>query len=483
VRTGALSAEALCAERLEAAGTLGRRLGAINHLPADAALAAARAVDAAVRRGEDPGPLAGIPVALKDNLCTVDSPTTCSSKILGGYQPPYDATAIARLRAAGAVILAKTNMDEFAMGSSTENSAFEPCRNPWDPERVPGGSSGGSAALVASGIVPAALGSDTGGSVRQPASLCGIVGLLPTWGRVSRSGLVAFASSLDQIGTLTASTEDAALLLGVIAGADPLDDTSAPEPVPDYVSACGEPLSGLTFGVPEEYFGPGADGDVRAQVERAIEAVRAGGGRVVPVSLPHTEWAIATYYIVATAEASSNLARFDGVRYGPRAAGARDLESLYADTRGAGFGNEVRRRIMLGTYVLSAGYYDAFYLKAQRVRESLRADFLEAFRKVDLLLTPTAPTPAFRIGEKSADPLAMYLSDIFTATSNLANVPALSLPCGLSGTGLPIGLQVIGPPFGERRIFRAASAIESAVGFCAQPALRFESRLAAAAVS
>jgi aspartyl-tRNA(Asn)/glutamyl-tRNA(Gln) amidotransferase subunit A len=478
VRAGRLSAEAVARERIEAVRRLGETLGAVNHLLENEALESARAVDAQVARGVDPGPLAGVPVAVKDNICVAGAPTTCSSRILEGYRPPYDATVVTKLRAAGAVLVAKTNMDEFAMGSSNENSAFRPALNPWDVGRVPGGSSGGSTALVASGAVPLALGSDTGGSIRQPAALCGVVGLLPTWGRVSRYGLVAFASSLDQIGPLATSVGDAALLFEAIAGPDPRDATAAAEPVPSFDEPAGSGAAELRFGVPEEYFVDGMDPEVAASVRAAIDRLRADGASVQPVSLPHTRYAIATYYIVATAEASSNLARFDGVRYGLRDAQAGTLAAMYGRTRSHGFGEEVRRRIMLGTYSLSAGYYDAFYLKAQKVRTLLRRDFEAAFRAVDVLITPTSPTPAFRLGEKSDDPLAMYLSDIFTATSNLAGVPAISLPCGLTSARLPVGLQLIGRPFGERDLLRAAGRIERLAAFGERPPVRFDSALA-----
>ncbi|PYT06431.1 MAG: Asp-tRNA(Asn)/Glu-tRNA(Gln) amidotransferase GatCAB subunit A [Acidobacteria bacterium] len=463
VRGGRLRAADLCRRTIDAARGLGEALGAFNSVLADSAMACAQEIDRRVVSGEDPGPLAGVPLAIKDNICTRGSRTTCSSRILEDFVPPYDATAVTRLRAAGGVIVAKTNMDEFAMGSSNENSAFRLCRNPWDIERVPGGSSGGSAAAVASGIVPAALGSETGGSVRQPASLCGIVGVKPTYGRVSRYGLVAFASSLDQIGVLAADVADAALILSIIAGHDPLDSTSAPEPVEPYVSLLSGDLRSVTFGLPDEYFVSGMDPEVERLVKGAVERIGGAGGRIVPVSLPHTRFAIPTYYLIATAEASSNLARYDGVRYGLREP-SRTLEEMYRRTRSAGFGAEVRRRIMLGTYVLSAGYYDAYYLKAQKVRTLLRRDFEEAFRKSDIILTPTSPTPAFRLGEKTEAPLEMYLSDIFTATANLAGLPAISIPCGLASGRLPVGLQLIGDHFQEPALFKAAAAVEALLG-------------------
>jgi aspartyl-tRNA(Asn)/glutamyl-tRNA(Gln) amidotransferase subunit A len=405
-------------------------------------------------------PLFGAPVVLKDNLCLEGVATTCCSRILEGFAPPYSATVVQRLLSAGAVVLAKSNMDEFAMGSSTENSAFKVTRNPWNPNQVPGGSSGGSAAAVAAGMTPLALGSDTGGSVRQPAALCGVLGLKPTYGRVSRYGLVAFASSLDQIGPLARDVEDLALLLGVIAGHDPCDSTSAAEPVPDYVAQSLGGVKGLRVGVPPECFGAGVDPEVAAQVRRALTALRSAGAREVEIHLPHTRYAIATYYLICTAEASSNLARYDGVRYGFRAPGYDDLETMMARTRSAGFGREVKRRIMLGTYALSAGYYDAYYKKAQQVRTLIRRDFQTAFESCDLVLTPTTPTPAFARGEKVEDPLQMYLSDIFTVTANLAGLPALSVPVGFSSGGLPIGAQLTGPPFAEGLLLKAARLLE-----------------------
>jgi aspartyl-tRNA(Asn)/glutamyl-tRNA(Gln) amidotransferase subunit A len=385
--------------------------------------------------------------------------TTAGSKILDNFVPPYDCTAVARLEAAGAIVLGKTNCDEFAMGSSNENSAYGPVRNPRDKTRVPGGSSGGSAAVVAAGTAVAALGSDTGGSIRQPASFCGVVGLMPTYGRVSRYGLIAFASSLDHIGPLTKTVKDAAILLRTIAGRDPLDSTSADVPVPDYMEDIGKPVKGLRLGIPKEYFGEGLDPEVSASVEAAIEQLRNSGCEIVPISLPHTPYAIPTYYVIATAEASANLARYDGVRYGYRSPNARTLSEMYRKSRDEGFGPEVKRRIMLGTYALSSGYYDAYYLKAQRVRTLLTRDFEEAFRQVDAIVTPTAPTPAFRLGEKADDPLSMYLADIFTVTADLAGIPGISVPCGQTNTGLPIGLQVLGKHFDESTVLRVASFI------------------------
>ncbi|MBI3080562.1 MAG: Asp-tRNA(Asn)/Glu-tRNA(Gln) amidotransferase subunit GatA [candidate division NC10 bacterium] len=438
------------------------RIHAYLTVTREEALAQADGIDKARKAGERLGPLAGVPLALKDVLCTKGVRTTCASKILESFVPPYDATVVQRLRAAGAVFLGKTNMDEFAMGSSTENSGFHPTANPWDPGTVPGGSSGGSAAAVAADEAAGALGTDTGGSIRQPASLCGVVGLKPTYGRVSRYGLVAFASSLDQIGPLTKDVEDTALLLQVIAGRDPRDSTSADVPVPDYRAALREPVKGLRVGIPDEYFIEGMDPEVEEAVREAMRVLEGLGARPEKVSLPHTDYAVATYYLVATAEASSNLARYDGVKYGHRSRRGRDLIEMYQQTRREGFGPEVRRRIMLGTYALSAGYYDAYYLKALKVRTLIRQDFLEAFKRCDVILTPTSPTAAFRFGEKTADPLTMYLSDIFTISANLAGIPGISVPCGFTRGGLPIGLQLLGQPFDEARLLRAAYAYEQA---------------------
>jgi aspartyl-tRNA(Asn)/glutamyl-tRNA(Gln) amidotransferase subunit A len=408
-------------------------------------------------------PLMGMPLAIKDNICTEGVRTTCASRMLGDFIPPYDATVIGKLRAHDYLLLGKTNLDEYAMGSSTENSAYGPTRNPWNVQHVPGGSSGGSAAAVAADECVAALGSDTGGSIRQPAAFCGVVGLKPTYGRVSRYGLVAFASSLDQIGPITKDVTDAAVLLGIIAGHDPKDSTSADVPVPDYLKALKKKdLKKLKVGVPAEYFTEGLDPEVEQAVRAAIEELRNLGGDIKEVSLPRTDAAIATYYIIATAEASSNLARYDGVKYGLRAKGTKDLLDMYMKTRSEGFGPEVKRRIMLGTYTLSAGYYDAYYGKAQAVRTLIRQDFTSAFQEVDLIVTPTTPTPAFKLGEKIQDPLQMYLSDIFTISVNLAGLPAIALPCGYTKGGLPISLQVIGRPFEEDVILRAAHAYEQA---------------------
>jgi len=428
----------------------------------EAARAQADAADRRLRNGEGVTPLTGIPIALKDNLCTTGVKTTCASKILEGFIPPYDATVVARLRAQGAVFVGKTNMDEFAMGSSTENSAFGVTRNPWDRTRIPGGSSGGSAAAVAADECAGALGSDTGGSIRQPAACCGVTGLKPTYGRVSRYGLVAFASSLDQIGPLTKDVTDCALMMNAIAGHDPLDSTSADVACPDFTRGLGRGVRGLRVGVPKEYFIAGMDRSVEDAVKTAIAALEREGAIPVDVSLPHTEYAVAVYYLLATAEASSNLARYDGVRYGHRAKAPADLIDLYLRSRAEGFGPEVKRRIMLGTYALSSGYYDAYYAKAQRVRTLIKRDFDRAFERADVIATPTAPTPAFRLGEKTQDPLQMYLSDIFTISVNLAGVPALSMPCGFSPEGLPIGLQLIGKTFDEETVLRAAFAYEQA---------------------
>jgi len=404
----------------------------------------------------------GIPIAIKDNMCTAGTRTTCASKILGNFIPPYDATVVTRLNGSGIVMTGKVNMDEFAMGSSTENSAFFATKNPWDLGRIPGGSSGGSAAAVAAGECIAALGSDTGGSIRQPAACCGVVGLKPTYGRVSRYGLVAFASSLDQIGPLTKDVTDAAIVMNIIAGHDPKDSTSADIAVPDYTRSLVKDVKGMTVGIPKEYFIEGVDPEVDKAVREAVKTLERLGAKVVDVSLPHTGYAVATYYILATSEASSNLARYDGVKYGFRAQGAKDLLDLYMKSRSQGFGPEVKRRIMLGTYALSAGYYDAYYKKGQQVRTLIKQDFDEAFKKVDIIATPTAPTAAFKIGEKSSDPLQMYLSDIFTISVNLAGIPGISLPCGFTTGNLPIGLQLLGRNFDEESVLRAAFAYEQA---------------------
>jgi aspartyl-tRNA(Asn)/glutamyl-tRNA(Gln) amidotransferase subunit A len=406
------------------------------------------------------GKLYGIPVLVKDNICVKGEETTCASRILKGFKPPYDATVIKRLKDEGALFIGKANMDEFAFGSSCETSCYGPTRNPWDTDRIPGGSSGGSAAAVASDQTILALGSDTGGSIRQPASLCGVVGLKPTYGRVSRYGLIAFASSLDQIGPITKDVTDAALVMNVIAGYDEMDSTCVDMPVPDYTNSLVKDVKGLKIGVPKEYFIEGIDKEVEASVRGSINILKDLGAEIVEITLPHTQYAVSTYYIVAPAEASSNLARFDGVQYGFRAEDAKDLIDMYIKTRSQGFGNEAKRRILLGTYCLSTGYYDAYYLKAQKVRTKIKEDFDNAFRLCDLIITPTTPTPAFKIGEKTKDPLSMYLSDIFTISANLAGLPAISIPCGFSKDSLPIGLQMLAKPFGEETLFRAAYAFE-----------------------
>jgi len=442
-------------------------LNAYLALSPERALAQADRADATIAKGataESLSPLAGVPIAIKDVLSTKGVRTTCGSKILEPYIPAYDATAIERLEAAGAVILGKTNCDEFAMGSSNENSAYGPVRNPIAPDRVPGGSSGGSAAVVAAGLAVASLGTDTGGSIRQPGAFCGVPALMPTYGRVSRYGLIAFASSLDRIGPFTTNVDDAATILKIMAGHDPHDSTSAPVSVPDYPTEARQDLSGMRIGVPEDYFGEGLDAEVKAKVQAGIALLEKLGCKRIPLKMPHTDYAIATYYIVATAEASSNLARFDGVRYGIRVPGGT-LMDMYRKTRETGFGPEVKRRIMLGTYALSAGYYDAYYLRAQKVRSLIARDFSDAFQKVDAIVTPTTPTPTFKLGEKTADPLQMYLADIYTVTGSLAGVPGMSVPCGKTSAGLPIGLQIFGPRFGESKILRLARGFEQAGGF------------------
>lgn len=416
-------------------------------------------------------PLYGMPIAVKDNICTKGMRTSCASRILENYKAQYDATAIERLNNAGAVVVGKTNMDEFAMGSSNENSAFGPAKNPWDTERVPGGSSGGSAVAVASGVVRAALGSETGGSVRQPASLCGIIGLKPTYGRISRYGLVAFASSLDNIGIFGQTSADTAKVLSVIAGRDEHDSTSADVPVPDYEAALDNDIKGKTFGVPRELFAAGLDDEVRHSVEGTIDRLKEAGANVVDIELPNAKYGIAVYYIIATAEASSNLARYDGVRYGYRAEDTDELRRMYFKTREEGFGAEVKRRIMLGTYVLSSGYYDAYYSKAQKVRSLVKRDYQNALAKCDLIVTPTSPTTAFKIGERSDDPLAMYLSDIYTVSANLAGVPAISVPCGLSSDKLPIGVQFIGNFWSEGTLLNAANVVENLLPLEEKPAI------------
>ena len=436
------------------------RLNSFVTVTGEQALAQASAADAILGRGEG-GPLTGIPLAHKDIFCTDGVLTTCGSRMLANFTAPYDATAVANLQAAGTVLLGKTNMDEFAMGSSNETSHFGAVRNPWDTERVPGGSSGGSAAAVAAGLVAAATGTDTGGSIRQPAALCGITGLKPTYGRVSRYGMIAFASSLDQGGVLTRSAEDAALLLGTMAGFDPRDSTSVDTPVPDYAATLGDDLAGLRIGLPREYFGDGVDAGVGTAIEAALAELRALGAETVEISLPNSHLAVPTYYVIAPAECSANLARFDGVRYGHRCDAPHDLEDLYKRSRSEGFGPEVKRRIMIGTYALSAGYYDAYYLKAQRVRRLIGDDFRRAFEQVDVIAGPTAPTTAFRLGERVDDPITMYLSDIFTIAANLAGLPGVSLPAGFAD-GLPVGLQLIGDHFAEARLLNVGHRFQQA---------------------
>ncbi|MDA8083550.1 MAG: Asp-tRNA(Asn)/Glu-tRNA(Gln) amidotransferase subunit GatA [Nitrospiraceae bacterium] len=434
------------------------RIRAYVTVTKDEAVRMAAAADGAT--GSDTAaPLSGIPVAIKDNMCTKGILTTCSSRILGNFVPPYESTVTSKLTDQHYVLTGKTNLDEFAMGSSTENSAFQTTRNPWDTERIPGGSSGGSAAAVAAGECIAALGSDTGGSIRQPAALCGVVGLKPTYGRVSRYGLVAFASSLDQIGPITKNVRDAAMLLNVISGNDPKDSTSAPVAVPDFTAVLGQDIRGMKIGIPKEYFIEGMDAEVDASVREAIRKLESLGATAHEVSLPHSGYAVATYYVLATSEASSNLARYDGVKYGFRVEG-KDLLDMYMQTRSQGFGPEVKRRIMLGTYALSSGYYDAYYKKAQQVRTLIKNDFEAAFKEVDLIVTPTTPTPAFKMGEKTDDPLQMYLADIFTISVNLAGVPGISIPCGFTSQNLPVGLQIIGRHFDEETVLKASYAYE-----------------------
>ena len=446
-----------CFDRIEAED---ETIHAFLALDRERALKRAAEIDAAAAKGEALGALAGVPIGIKDVLTQQGLPATAGSKILEGYRPPYTATAVQRLADAGAVLLGKLNCDEFAMGSSNENSAYGPVRNPHATDRVPGGSSGGSAAAVAARMAVTTLGTDTGGSIRQPASFCGVVGVLPTYGRVSRYGLIAFASSLDRIGPFAANVRDAATVLGVIAGHDPLDATSSAEQVPDYTANIDAGVKGLRLGVPAEYFAEGLDPEVRRAVEGAIEQLRTAGAEIKPISLPHTRYAVPTYYVIATAEASANLARFDGVRYGYRAPESNTLAAMYRLSREGGFGPEVKRRIMLGTYVLSAGYYDAYYKKAQQVRRLLTNDFLSAFEQVDAILTPTAPTPAFKLGEKTDDPVAMYLADIYTVTASLAGICGLSVPCGKSHDGLPIGMQILGKHFDESTVFQVGRAVE-----------------------
>jgi aspartyl-tRNA(Asn)/glutamyl-tRNA(Gln) amidotransferase subunit A len=456
IRSGQQSTEEVVRLRLGRLEAAQDRLKAFISVDGDRALALARRVDGARSRGEPLGPLAGVPIAVKDNICTTFGATTCGSRMLEHFHAPYDAHVVERLEAAGAIILGKTNLDEFAMGSSNEHSAFFITRNPWNVEHVAGGSSGGSACAVATDIVPAAIGSDTGGSIRLPAAFCGVVGLKPSYGRVSRYGLVAFGSSLDQIGPITRDVRDAALVMNVLAGHDERDSTSVDQLVPDYVAALDRPLEGVRIGVSDEYFGEGLNNEVRRSVEAAIDALRQDGAKLVPIQLPHMKYAIACYYLVASAEASSNLARYDGVHYGHRTANPADILDLYESSRGEGFGPEVKRRIMLGTFALSSGYHDKFYLKALQVRTLIKRDFDAAFQQVDVIASPVAPTTAFPIGQKSSDPLAMYLADVYTVSANLAGLCAISVPCGFDGGGLPIGLQLMGPTFGEAEVLSLA---------------------------
>jgi aspartyl-tRNA(Asn)/glutamyl-tRNA(Gln) amidotransferase subunit A len=463
IKSGEVTSRRVVEASLDAAEELNEPLNAFLEIGRKVALERAESIN-----GRE-GVLAGIPIAIKDNICVRGMQASCGSRILGDYHPPYNATVIERLLGAGAVVVGKTNCDEFAMGSSNENSAFGSVKNPWDTSRVPGGSSGGSAAAVASGIVPVALGSDTGGSVRQPASLCGVLGLKPTYGRNSRYGLVAFASSLDQVGVFARSASDIARVLGVIAGRDPHDATTADVPVPNYLAELTGNIKGARIGLPRSLFGEGLDAEVRNSVEAAADVYRELGAEIVDVELPNAQYSIAVYYIIATAEASSNLARFDGVRYGFRAEDAPELRQMYRKTREEGFGAEVKRRIMLGTYVLSAGYYEAYYGKAQQVRSLIKEDFRKAFESCDAIITPTSPTPAFLIGEKVDNPLAMYLNDIYTVTANLAGIPGLNVPCGLSSQRLPIGFQLLGAYWSEPTLLKLAHAYETAQPFTERP--------------
>ena len=457
------SARELASEFYKRINARNAELNAYLTLSQERAYTQADKIDALIAGGKPLPPLAGVPIAVKDVISTRGVRTTCGSKILGNYIPPYDATAVQRLEAAGAVVLGKTNCDEFAMGSSNENSAYGPVRNPKALDRIPGGSSGGSAAAVAAGLAVASLGTDTGGSIRQPGAMCGIPAMMPSYGRVSRYGLIAFASSLDRIGPFANSVRDVAAVLQIIAGRDPNDSTSTTAPVPSYASEIGKSVQGLRIGIPKEYFGEGMDDGVRGKIMAGIEVFRRLGCQILDIRMPHTDYAIATYYIIATAEASSNLARYDGVRYGLRVEGD-SLISMYRKTRGAGFGAEVKRRIVLGTYVLSAGYYDAYYLKGQKVRSLIAQDFRDAFAKVDAIVTPTSPVSAFKLGERTDDPLQMYLADIYTVTGSLAGVPGISVPSGLVGGTLPVGLQIFGRPFGESRVLQLAHAFEEAGG-------------------
>jgi aspartyl-tRNA(Asn)/glutamyl-tRNA(Gln) amidotransferase subunit A len=466
VRAKRVSAREVVESCLQRADRLNQKLNVFITRTADSARAVAESADTRRSNGEDPGPLGGLPIGLKDIFLTRGVLTTCASHILDGFIPPYDATTVERLRTAGAAFVGKLNLDEFAMGSSNENSYYGPVHNPWNNDYVPGGSSGGSAAAVAAGMCLGALGTDTGGSIRQPAAFCGLTGVKPTYGRVSRFGIIAFASSLDQVGPIAHDVRDCALLLGILAGHDPRDATSAALPVPDYLAQLEDGVRGMRLGMPEQYFGTGLDPEIERLVRAAIAEYEQLGAQVVPVSLPSTEYAVAAYYIVAPAEASANLARYDGVRYGLRVGEDGGLLSMYQTTRKNGFGREVKRRIMLGTYVLSAGYYEAYYRKAMQVRTLIRREFEQVFKKVDALLCPTSPIPPFRLGEKSADPLAMYLADVYTVPCNLAGLPGLSLPCGFTSNGLPVGLQLLGKPFDEATLLRVARAYEREHDWC-----------------
>ena len=460
--SGSLKAADLASTYYDRIASVNPHLNVFLSLTKERAMAQAERVDTMAAKGDPLPTLAGIPMAIKDVLVMKGAPATAGSRILEGYHPPYDATAVAKLEAAGAVLLGKLNCDEFAMGSSNENSGYGPVRNPVDPERVPGGSSGGSAAAIAANMAVGTLGTDTGGSIRQPASFCGVVGVLPTYGRVSRYGLIAFASSLDRVGPFAGNVRDAATLLGVIAGRDEKDATSSPAPVPDFAAESEKPAEGLRIGIPAEYFAEGLDPEVRAAIEKGIDALKLAGCAVKPVPLPHTKYAIPTYYLVATAEASANLARFDGVRYGYRSKSSDTLGAMYRHSRDEAFGAEVKRRILLGTYALSAGYYDAYYGKAQQVRRLLAEEFMRAFAEVDAIVTPTSPVPAFKLGEKTGDPLSMYLADIYTVTASLAGICGVSVPCGNTSAGLPVGMQVLASHLNEGTAFRVARAVEAA---------------------
>lgn len=457
---GTVTSTAVTTAHLDAIAAHDARVSAFLHVDRDAALQQAAAIDAKRQRGEPLGLLAGLPVAIKDVLCAAGEPATCGSKMLQNFRAPYDSGVVERLRAADAVLIGRTNMDEFAMGSSSENSAYQVTRNPWDLERTPGGSSSGSAAAVAARLTPVSLGSDTGGSIRQPAGLCGIVGMKPTYGRVSRYGLIAYASSLDQVGPFATDVTAAAALLEAIAGHDPRDSTSVNQPVPQYTATLEQPLAGLKIGFAREHFAEGLDREVEAAVRQAFDVYRSLGAELQEISLPHSRYSIATYYLIAPSEASSNLARYDGVHYGHRTASAGSLADMYAASRGEGFGPEVKRRIMLGTYALSSGYYDQYYVKALRVRRLIREDFDKAFAGVDVIAGPVTPTAAFKLGEKLNEPLSMYLSDVYTISANLAGIPGISVPCGFTSTGLPVGLQLLAAPFAEERLLRAARMYE-----------------------